>query len=103
MLRLILGILKIIGILFLVLVLLVLILILAVLFVPVRYRLAAVHTEQDSRAELRITWLLHLISIRAAYDLKQKEPVLRIYIAGIRPKKLREFLRNRKRWKRKNG
>ncbi|MCD7746194.1 MAG: DUF2953 domain-containing protein [Lachnospiraceae bacterium] len=61
-----LTILKIIGILLLVLLVLLAALLLSVLFVPVRYRLQAVHTDEETCGELRATWLLHLLSVRMA-------------------------------------
>lgn len=83
MLRVILGILKITGILLLAVLLLILAVLLAILFVPVRYRLSAVHTETETKGEVRVTWLLKLLSVRLAYDMAQKEKLLQIRIIGI--------------------
>ncbi|MCD8023495.1 MAG: hypothetical protein LUF30_11185 [Lachnospiraceae bacterium] len=66
MLHITLTILKIIGIILLVLILLVIAVLFALLFVPLRYRIQAVYTNDKVRGELRLTWLLHLISVRLA-------------------------------------
>ncbi|MCD8336377.1 MAG: DUF2953 domain-containing protein [Lachnospiraceae bacterium] len=64
-----LTILKVAGILLLALVLLVLALLFAILFVPIRYRLAAAFTESEKHGEIKISWLLHLISVKASVEL----------------------------------
>ncbi len=62
-----LTVLKIIGIVLLVLLCLLLAVVLLVLFVPIRYRADGAYQEKpEVRAE--VTWLLHLLCIRAAYD-----------------------------------
>lgn len=63
MLHIILGILKIIGIIIGIILLLLLAVFLAVVFVPVRYRLQAVKEENRLGGEARISWLLHIISV----------------------------------------
>ncbi|MCD8012462.1 MAG: DUF2953 domain-containing protein [Lachnospiraceae bacterium] len=73
MIHVILAILKIIGILLLILLLLLAGILLSVLFVPIRYRLMAVHTDAKTCGELRITWLLHLISVRLALSTVPKD------------------------------
>lgn len=67
MLAVLLLILKIIGILLLVILGLLLTLFLLVLFVPVRYRIRASYKEK-ARASVKITWLLHLLSVSAVYN-----------------------------------
>lgn len=67
MLAVLLFILKIIGILLLVILGLLLTLLLLVLFVPVRYRIRASYKEEGTAA-VKITWLLHLLSVSAVYD-----------------------------------
>lgn len=78
-------ILKIIGILLLVILGIFLALVLIVLLVPIRYRAEGSYHEKLS-VHARITWLLHLISIKAEYE---DEFLLSVRIAGIRiyPKK----------------
>ncbi len=73
MIHVILAILKIIGILLLILLLLLAGILLSVLFVPIRYRLMAVHTDAKTSGELRVTWLLHLISVRLAIRTVPKD------------------------------
>ncbi len=62
-----LTILKIIGIILLVILLLVLLIILLVLLVPIRYSASGGKTECDFEVTARVTWLLHLISVRVGY------------------------------------
>ncbi|MCD8105216.1 MAG: DUF2953 domain-containing protein [Lachnospiraceae bacterium] len=92
----ILTILKIIGILLLALLLLVLLLLTAFLFVPIRYRARVAYTEQAREGEVRITWLLHLVSLRIAYDLKESKQLLQLRIFGISPDRVRAFWGRRK-------
>lgn len=67
MLHLILGILKVIGILLLVLLGILLLFVLALAFVPVRYELAGKKKEGAAAVRGRITWLLHALSVTAGY------------------------------------
>lgn len=70
MLHIILGILKIIGIVLAVLLLLILLLLLGILFVPVRYRIAgsgSTENLKEAKAKVNISWLLHIIDICAEY------------------------------------
>ncbi|MCD8074167.1 MAG: DUF2953 domain-containing protein [Lachnospiraceae bacterium] len=60
-----LTILKIAGIVLLVLVLLVAALLLAVLFSPIRYHLSGAFTEKKKSGAAEISWLLHLVSVKA--------------------------------------
>lgn len=76
-------ILKIIGIVLLVLLVLLLFLIALVLFVPVRYRITG-EAEDEISVHISVTWLLHLISWRGAYEKEAFDSCLRIF--GIRVK-----------------
>lgn len=67
MLHLILGILKVIGILLLVLLGLLLLAVLALLFVPVRYELNGKKKEGAAAARAKVSWLLGLVSATAGY------------------------------------
>ncbi len=96
MLHIILGILKIIGLLLGIILLLLLSVFLAVLFVPVRYRGRLVRNQETTQARLRVTWLLRLISVAASFDLAQGRPVIEICLFGIPLARLRELLRKRK-------
>lgn len=80
----ILFILKIIGILLLAVLGLILAVTLLVLLVPVRYRLKASVLEKNPDVDLRITWLLHLLSVRARYHPKGGPFDLSVRILGIR-------------------
>ena len=82
MLTIILGILKVIGILLLVVFCILLLVVLLLLFCPVRYRGLA-EKEEDKKAEARVdvTWLLHLLHITVV--VKDAGPVLSFRILGI--------------------
>lgn len=78
-----LGLLKIIGRIFLVLLCVVLILLLLILFVPFRYSAKAVRNLEDEalvRVSARVTWLLHAVSVAFWYP---REEYLRVRIFGI--------------------
>ena len=60
-------ILKLIGVVILVLLGLILLAVLSVLLVPVRYSLSGCYKDQV-KAEVRVTWLLHLVSIKVLYE-----------------------------------
>lgn len=75
-----LTVLKIIGIVLLVLLCLILAAVLLVLFVPVRYQADGAYREKPE-AKLQITWLLHLLTVRAAFD---GSFAYSLRIAGIR-------------------
>lgn len=72
--------LKIIGILLLILVGLLLFLILSVLFVPTRYRFSGEY-HKELKGFVKVTWLLHIISIWAEYQ--DGKPMYSIKIFGI--------------------
>lgn len=71
MIAIVLGILKIIGILLLVVLGLLLFVILSVLFVPVRYR-AEGSVYESLKAKASVSWFLHLISLKVSYDGKMQ-------------------------------
>ncbi len=83
MLHMILGILKIIGILLGMAVLLLLAVLLALLFVPVRYRLAAKVQPERYEFSLRGSWLLHIVSASVTAD-PVRGRVIAIRLFGIR-------------------
>ena len=80
----ILFILKIIGILLLAVLGLILAVLLLVLLVPVRYRLKASVLEKKPDVDLRVTWLLHLVSVRCRYHPQGGPFDLAVRILGIR-------------------
>ena len=67
MLPIILFILKLLGILVLILLGLILGVLLLILFVPVRYRIEGSYYER-LKGKVRVTWLLHIVSVTAAYE-----------------------------------
>lgn len=91
MLRIILGILKLIGIVLGVLFCLLLCILLLVLFVPVRYRGKIQKKAEEMQAELHLNWLFHLISLDFAMDLKGQQMKWGMRICGISLTTLRNF------------
>lgn len=90
MLHILLLILKIIGILILAVLGLLLLAVLLVLFVPLRYQITGSYYGAP-KGKARVTWLLHLLSITAAYE---GEPKIEVRLAGFRlfgPKKERKL------------
>ena len=83
MVHIILLILKIIGIAIAVVLGLLLLCTCTVLFVPVRYRARASYDE-SFEGEGRVSWLLHLVSIRAAYKSGEDGPYIVLKILGRR-------------------
>lgn len=78
-----LNILKIIGIILLCILSFILVLLLLILFVPVRYRLKTVRKEQDDamvHADVKVTWLLHLLSASFRYP---EAAYLKVRVFGI--------------------
>lgn len=95
-------ILKIIGIILAVLLGLILLLLLLVLFVPVRYRAYGIKKGGECRAEAKLSWLLHLISIPISYqngELSARLRILGFPVLNL----LEEELRKEKPGKEKNG
>ena len=82
MLAIILGILKVIGIILLVLILLVLFILAIVLFVPIRYTGNGLIDKSRKEATVKVTWLLHALSIRMDYKHPEK-PIVLIKLLGI--------------------
>ncbi len=80
MLGILLGILKIIGIVLLVLLGILLTVILLVLFVPLRYRIRGSYRDAP-RGMAEVSWLLHILSCRVTYE-KELEMAVRVF--GIR-------------------
>ena len=85
MLHLILGILKVIGIILLVLLGLVLLAILVLLFVPVRYRLSGKKEAELLEGAAGVSWLLHLVSLTAEYKEKQLAVKLKLFGIPVKP------------------
>ena len=78
MLQVILLILKIIGIILAVILGLLILIILAVMLVPIRYVIRADYHEKPY-AEVRVTWLLHLLRLRLSYDGELKIKVKALF------------------------
>lgn len=95
-----LGILKIIGILLLTVLVLLLLVLSAILFGPVRYRIRAAKTEEALEAAVTVSWL-HLIRARLLLDGRKQTHALDIRIFGISLTKLKEWLDRRKQRKSK--
>ena len=92
MVAIVLGILKIIGILLLVILGLLLFVIISVLFVPLRYRAEGSFYEK-LKGSASVSWFLHLISLKISYDEKAQVDVIR---DGKRQKKRRTERKHRK-------
>ena len=82
MLAIILGILKVIGIILLILILLVLFILAIVLFVPIRYNGNGLIDKSRKEATVKVTWLLHALSVRQDYKHPDK-PIVLIKLLGI--------------------
>jgi len=82
MLAIILGILKVIGIILLILILLVLFILAIVLFVPIRYNGNGLIDKSRKEATVKVTWLLHALSVRLDYKHPDK-PIVLIKLLGI--------------------
>ena len=76
----ILTILKIIGIVLLSIIGLILVIVLALCFIPFRYKIGA-SKEEDFVANVKITYLLHFITLKAIYD---KKLTIEARVLGIR-------------------
>lgn len=79
----ILGILKIIGILLLVILCLLLLLLLSLAFVPVRYYGSAYREDGKYEAKVKISWLFHLIFVTGRYGSETEGMQLSIRFLGI--------------------
>jgi len=82
MLAIILGILKVICIILLILILLVLFILAIVLFVPIRYNGNGLIDKSRKEATVKVTWLLHALSVRLDYKHPDK-PIVLIKLLGI--------------------
>lgn len=83
MLHIILGILKVIGILLAAVILLLLGIILAVLLIPIRYRISADKTPEQLAGRIQVTWLLRMIAVEVSYDHKICQKLFEIRIFGL--------------------
>lgn len=83
-----LTVLKIIGIVLLALLCLILAVVLLVLFVPIRYRADGAYQEK-LEAKVQVTWLMHLLAVRAAFDdglsYSVKAAGIRLLPKAVRP------------------
>lgn len=86
MLHVILGILKVTGILLAVLLGLVLLGILALLFVPVRYRIAGKKTPEALTGQIQVSWLLRLITLTALFE--NRKLLIRLKLLGLTLKEI---------------
>ena len=99
----ILGILKIIGILLLAVLGLFLLLFFSLLFVPVRYYGKGYKDADGYEGKITVSWLFHLIWFRGSYGSDRKEWKLSVRIFGIPLEKLKGILENRKKKKNKKS
>lgn len=97
----ILGLLKIIGILLLLLLSLLLFVLLSVLFVPVRYQAYGYRDSEVSKGTVRVSWLARLISCKASYDSQEKKTKWSVKIFGISIQKVMAWKKKRKETKTK--
>ncbi|MCD7957937.1 MAG: DUF2953 domain-containing protein [Lachnospiraceae bacterium] len=102
MISIILTILKIIGFVLLALLFLVLLLLFVTLFVPLRYSARLTRTEEESSGEVRLTWLLHLVSVRIRFDMKDNQPDMQLRVLGISLADVKRFFQQRKQSKKQN-
>ena len=83
MFHLILGILKIIGIILLILISLFLLILLAIAFVPVRYFVQGKFSGDETYADVKVSWLLHIISFTFSIDRTAKSKIA-VRLFGIK-------------------
>lgn len=83
MFHLILGILKIIGIILLILISLFLLIFLAIAFVPVRYFVQGKFSGDETYADVKVSWLLHIISFTFSIDRTAKSKIA-VRLFGIK-------------------
>lgn len=91
-----LGLLKIIGILLLVVLSFILFIILSVLFVPVRYQAYGYRGTGGSKGSVSVFWLARLISCKASYDSQEKKTKWSVRIFGISIQKVMAWKKKRK-------
>ena len=100
MLAILLGVLKVIGILLLILLCLILLIVSTVLVVPVRYEGKASWLGRPE-GSLRISWLMRALSVRLTYDGDKSGTVIRVF--GIRLGKRRSSKKKRTRARKRAG
>ena len=88
MLHVILGILKVIGVILLAILCLLFLCLMALLFVPVRYRIAGRKEGQEMEGRIQVSWLLHLLRLTA--DYREKHLVIRLKLFGFTLKRTGE-------------
>lgn len=101
MLQLILLILKVIGLVLLSIIGLLLFMVMLVLFVPVRYR-GILHYHDALTAQVRLSWLLHIISVRAIYADGEFKKILRIFGIPLKKKEKKQRTEKKKKTDQKN-
>lgn len=87
---------KIIGFVLLAMLLLVLLILFSILFVPLRYDARLIKTEEAFSGEVHLTWMLHLISVRARFDVLKKKSDMQFRVLGISPADITSFINKRK-------
>ena len=83
MFHLILGILKIIGIILLTLISILLLILLAIAFVPVRYFVQGKFSDDETYADVKVSWLLHIISFTFSID-RTAQSKIAVRLFGIK-------------------
>ena len=107
MFHLILGILKIIGIILLILISIFLLILLAIAFVPVRYFVQGKFSGDETYANVKISWLLHIISFTFSIDRTAKSKIavrifgIKLPLFGSEPKRGKKKRPEKERGKRK--
>lgn len=101
MLHIILGILKVIGILLLVIIGLLLLMVLALLFVPVQYRFTGKRLEKVLEGQAAVSWLFRTIGLMAEYSGKQL--VIRLKLFGFTLKSFGNEQKSEEKKKKKSG
>jgi len=87
MLAIILGILKVIGIILLCIIGLILLFLILILFVPVRYRAKGAYKDKIFNGRFEITYLLHILKIVAAFEKGKPSLVIRLFGFRLKLKK----------------
>lgn len=101
MLHIILGILKLIGIILAAFLILLLGLVVAVMFVPLRYKATITKTQEEMGIRVGITWLLHFVSVFFTYDPVLHQRIFTVRFCGISLDRIKKFCRARAERKRK--
>ncbi len=74
-----LSVLKIIGIVLLIILAVLLLLVLLLLFVPLRYKANGGYRDEKYEADAKVTWLLHIISVKFHIDNDKKSCIVRLF------------------------